>query len=68
MSAERSLTRAWAIPLGLAVLSIAGLVLALLYEGVVDVIAVAFVIVPLVVIARQLARRAPPASPPAPSK
>lgn len=61
-----SLASAWTIPLGLTLLSIAGLVLALVCDGVIDVVAVSFVIVPLVVIVRQLARRSTAAaSPPA---
>lgn len=60
---DGSLSRAWAIPLGLAALSVAGLVLALVCDGPADIIAVALIVVPLVVIAHTLARRIAKPSP-----
>jgi hypothetical protein len=62
---EPSLLRAYATPLALFVLSIAGLGFALVYDGAIDVGAVLFVIAPLVVLARTLFRRErkPPTSP-----
>lgn len=54
---DSSLARAWAVPLLLVGLSIAGLVLALVYEGAIDIVAVTLVIVPLVVVVHLLARR-----------
>ena len=53
--------RAWAAPSSIAAISIAGLVLALLSEGVLDLVALFLVASPLVLLAVRLLR--PPAPP-----
>lgn len=49
--------RAWAAPLGLGATCVAGLVLALLYDGVADRVALALIAVPLALLADRLVRR-----------
>lgn len=63
---EPSLVRAYATPLLLTLLSVGGLALSLVYDGVIDVVAVSLVIVPIVVlvrvlvVARALGKTSPP--------
>lgn len=56
---EPPLLRAYKVPAALAFVSIGGLVVALVYDGIVDAAALCLIAIPLVVLARSLRRPLP---------